>query len=840
VVAEAPASLQPEKERSRTGLRSEGRLSKAKGSVVTMRLIYHKFAQSLQGFHLHHVAILPKGPGGALCTLGSRLYSNFTLMTKTSEHLIPIFQTNEVLFGHDGTPGLIAFEIEGTDKVKIFRREDGKTASDTVPFRPFMLLADDGALKGWRGEAEVEKLAGPGDFNTLALFPNLNQLEQAKFHIQKKPGKAPSASDAPYWHFSDPLQQFLLLSGKTHFLGMTFRDLNRLQLNVETYCQPGFEFSNAAREPDRITAIALSDSTGWERLISGKEFDEAEMLRQLVQEIQRHDPDVIEGHNLFRFDLEYIEARAKKHKVELNFGRNGAHLSSYSSRMQVAERTITYRKYQIFGRHIIDTWMLAQHYDVATRELETISLKEIARHCGVARADGPAIAADRTSWYFDHDPDTLFRDALDDVREIRALSELLATSHFVQSQIFPYSYQNIPLRGNATKIDALFLREYLHQRHAVPRPDESREVAGGYTHLEYQGTARRVLHCDVTSLYPSIMLVYNYLPRKDELGIFSGLLHDLRLFRVKAKEKGRDAHDEESKLYFNALQSTFKILINSFYGYLGFQMGHFNDFEAANQVTAKGRELIQSAVAWLTEKGARIIEVDTDGIYFIAPETVNSPAEEESLIASLREILPKGIDLELDGRYPAMFSYKMKNYALLDENGQLLIKGSGLRSRGLELFQRDWLEEMLALLLKGEKERVSDLYQRYLDDLEHHRRDVTWLTKIETLQDSLESYQNKVRAKKRNAAAPYELALKSQRRYQPGDQISYYVTGTKAKVKISENCKIATQWDPKNPDENVEHYKAKLKDLYEKFKPWIQSENQPGEKDELDSEPELL
>ncbi len=840
MVAEAPASLQPEKERSRTGLRSEGRLSKAKGSVVTMRLIYHKFAQSLQGFHLHHVAILPKAPGGALCTLGSRLYSNFTLMTKTSEHLIPIFQTNEVLFGHDGTPGLIAFEIEGTDKVRIFRREDGKTASDTVPFRPFMLLADDGALKGWRGEAEVEKLAGPGDFNTLALFPNLNQLEQAKFHIQKKPGKAPSASDAPYWHFSDPLQQFLLLSGKTHFLGMTFRDLNRLQLNVETYCQPGFEFSNAAREPDRITAIALSDSTGWERLISGKEFDEAEMLRELVQEIQRRDPDVIEGHNLFRFDLEYIEARAKKHKVELNFGRNGARLSSYSSRMQVAERTITYRKYQIFGRHIIDTWMLAQHYDVATRELETMSLKEIARHCGVARADGPAIAADRTSWYFDHDPDTLFRDALDDVREIRALSELLATSHFVQSQIFPYSYQNIPLRGNATKIDALFLREYLHQRHAVPRPDESREVAGGYTHLEYQGTARRVLHCDVTSLYPSIMLVYNYLPRKDELGIFSGLLHDLRLFRVKAKEKGRDAHDEESKLYFNALQSTFKILINSFYGYLGFQMGHFNDFEAANQVTAKGRELIQSAVAWLTEKGARIIEVDTDGIYFIAPESVNSPAEEESLIASLREILPKGIDLELDGRYPAMFSYKMKNYDLLDANGQLLIEGSVLRSRGLELFQRDWLEEMLALLLKGEKERVSDLYQRYLDDLEHHRRGVTWLTKIETLQDSLESYQNKVKAKKRNAAAPYELALKSQRRYQPGDQISYYVTGTKAKVKISENCKIATQWDPKNPDENVEHYKAKLKDLYEKFKPWIQSENQPGEKDELDSEPELL
>jgi DNA polymerase, archaea type len=761
-------------------------------------------------------------------------------MTQRPEYLIPIFQTNEILFGHDGTPGLIAFEIEGTDKVRIFRREEGKTTSDTVPFLPFVLLAGTSALKDWKGEAQLEKLTGDGAFNTLALFPSLNQLEQAKLHLQKKTARAPSASDAPYWYFSDPLQQFLLLSGKTHFLGMTFRDLKRLQLDIKTYCEPEFGFSNASRESDRITAIALSDSTGWERLISGKEFDEPGMLRELVQEIERRDPDVIEGYNLFRFDLEYIEARAKIHKVELSFGRNGARLSSYSSRMQVAERTITYRKYQIFGRHIIDTWMLAQHYDVATRELENVSLKEIARHCGVARADRTAIAADRTSWYFDHDPDILFRDALDDVREIRALSELLATSHFVQSQIFPYSYQNIPLRGNATKIDALLLREYLHQRHAVPRPDESRDVAGGYTHMEYQGTARRILHCDITSLYPSIMLVYNYFPKKDELGIFSGLLYDLRLFRVKAKEQARHARNEESKLYFTALQSTFKILINSFYGYLGFQMGHFNDFEAANQVTAKGRELIQSAVAWLKKKGARIIEVDTDGIYFIAPDSIGSPAEEESLIASLREILPQGIDLELDGRYPAMFSYKMKNYALLDENGELLIKGSGLRSRGLELFQRDWLEEMLALLLKGETERVSDLYQRYLHDLEHHRKDVTWLAKTETLQDSLESYQTKVKTKKRNVAAPYELALKSHRRYQPGDQISYYVTGTKAKVKISENCKIATQWDPKNPDENVEHYKAKLKELYEKFKPWIQSENQPSQKSELDSEPGLL
>jgi DNA polymerase elongation subunit (family B) len=490
--------------------------------------------------------------------------------------------------------------------------------------------------------------------------------------------------------------------------------------------------------------------------------------------------------------------------------------------MQIAERTIAYRKYEIFGRHIIDTWMLAQHYDVSARELPGYGLKEIARHFGVAGADRTYIPADRASWYFDHDPDTLFRYSLDDVRETRALSEIFSPSYFVQAQIFPYSYQNVALRGNATKIDALFLREYLRQGRSVPRADAGQQVLGGFTDMEIQGVARRVLHCDVTSLYPSIMLVYGYFPRKDGLEISPRLLRDLRDFRVRAKELAREAKTKEAGTYFSALQSTFKILINSFYGYLGFPMGRFNDYDAANRVTAKGRELIQSAVAWLKSKGATVIEVDTDGIYFIPPADAITEGDEARLIEELAGTLPSGIDLELDGRYAAMFSYKMKNYALLDGSGRLLIKGSGLRSRGLELFQRRWLEEMLLLLLNGDKEAIPALYRRYLEELEQHRMDIKLLMKTETLQDSLETYQAKIREKKRNPAAAYELALKSERPYQPGDQISYYVTGKGRKVKINENCKLASQWDPQNPDENVEHYKAKLEELYEKFRPFIE------------------
>ncbi len=197
--------------------------------------------------------------------------------------------------------------------------------------------------------------------------------------------------------------------------------------------------------------------------------------------------------------------------------------------MQIAERTITYRKYEIFGRHIIDTWILAQHYDVATRELESFGLKDVARHFGIAGAERTYVPSDKTSWYFDHDPDTLFRYALDDVRETRAISEILSSSYFVAGANFSRTATKTS-RCAATppKSTHCFCANICTSAAPCRIPTKVGDVIGGFTQMEYQGTAQRVLHCDVTSLYPSLMLVYNYLPKKDELGVFAGLLRDLR------------------------------------------------------------------------------------------------------------------------------------------------------------------------------------------------------------------------------------------------------------------------------------------------------------------------
>jgi DNA polymerase, archaea type len=734
------------------------------------------------------------------------------------------FHENALLFGHDQTLGLVAFELDGSDRIRLYQRRDGRLVSDSEAFSPFLLLADPDLLKTWKGEAEVAPLDGPGTYRWLARFPSWDLALKAKDHCQKASGKGSTAPDAPYRFLNDAVHQFLLLTGKTSFLGLGFSDLRRMAVDIEVFTAEGFEFPHAARPSDRIIAVAMADSTGWERVLSGREMSEKEMLEECSRLIRERDPDVIEGHNIFRFDLEYMEARARQCGVGLRWGRDGSTLRGHPSRMQVAERAISYRRYQIAGRHIVDTWILVQHYDVGARDLESYGLKEVARHFGLASPDRTYLPPQDIPRIFTEDPERLMAYALDDVRETLGVGRVLSQSYFVQAQMFPFDYQSVILKGNATKIDALLLREHLHGRRAVPAPSAGSTVAGGYTAVFYRGVAHRVLHVDVASLYPSLMLTFGIFPAKDELGVLPLLLRDLREFRLAAKALAREAPTEEERAYAGALQQTFKILINSFYGYLGFSMGHWNDFDAANRVTAEGRKLIRQVVDALRERGATVIEIDTDGIYFVAPPGVADPAAEEALVADLSRGLPPGITLELDGRYPAMFSYKMKNYVLLDERGRLTVKGSALRSRGIELFQRTWMEEMFRLLLTGRRAEVPALVQRYLDDFAAHRMPVKQFMKTETLQDSLATYKEKVNEGKRNPAAPYELALGSERPYQPGDQVSYYVTGQGLKVKVNEAAKLASQWDPAAPDENVEYYQAKLRELWERFRPLIEPE----------------
>ncbi len=173
--------------------------------------------------------------------------------------------------------------------------------------------------------------------------------------------------------------------------------------------------------------------------------------------------------------------------------------------------------------------------------------------------------------------------------------------------------------------------------------------------------------------------------------------------------------------------------------------------------------------------------------------------------------------MEFDGEYPSMFSYKMKNYALLDERGEVLLKGAALKSRGLEPFQRVFLREMIELILKDRAADIPQLKERYAKEIMEGKWPIERFAKTETLQDAPTTYQEKIKGKSRGRNAAYELALRSDREYQAGDQIAYYVTGARKSVAVHEAAKRVSEWDPSDRDENVPYYLAKLDALASKF-----------------------
>ena len=746
------------------------------------------------------------------------------------------FEKNTLLFGADPTPRIVAIELGETGTVKVYRREkNGSTVADVEPFHPFVWADSDVVDLG----IETEKLQSDLKYGWMITVDSWKEL------IALRNGLKNAGRD--FFAFTDPVQHYLTATGRTLFKDLPFEELKRIQLEVLSFDavagvgDSGTGVADPGRD-DHIMSIALSDNSGWEELIvvdpNNVEESEKNALKRLTALIKERDPDVIEGHDLFRVYLPLLVARAKKLKTKLDWGRSDGFLRSRPSRLQIAEKTIDYPKFTVGGRHFVDTFLLAQFYDVGMRSLAGFERSDVARHFDLCDSEEiSALTGKELQRKYLDNSEAFRRRALCGIRETRALSELLSQSYFIQAQIFPYNYQDVIVRGNATRINALFLREYFRQRHSIPELPLPRAFEGGYTDIFFTGVARDVWHCDIASLYPSVMLQFDCFPATDQLQIFRHLLTDLRTFRLEAKAKMRAEKDAARQHHLQALQNTFKILLNSFYGYLGFAQGHFADFDAAARVTQIGRDLLRKMIDWLNTHDAHVIEVDTDGIYFVPPAVVGDgnagnggrgsakdqpgstlPATTiERLQQGLAKILPSGIDVEIDEQFDSMFSYKAKNYALLTKDGDVIIKGGALKSRGLEKFQRVFLEEMIKLIMQGKSKSVGDLRNEFEQKIRDREWKIDMLMKTDTLQDSLDKYRAKIAGSARNRAAAYELALASGRNYKPGDQISYYVRATPKKVPAYEAAKLASDFDPQNRDENIDYYVAKLDELMKKF-----------------------
>jgi DNA polymerase, archaea type len=626
---------------------------------------------------------------------------------------------DEMLWGWDDTPGIVSVWAGRSGDAVIWRRENERVVATHERWRPWVYATSlhDFNLAGVRPHE-----ASPGPDNTLLSYHALpdergtyrfvlsgrtwQALERplvrgASRRLGRNVGSLHDLGDA-YYHVG-PVEQYLMLTGRTYFRGMDYADLVRLQFDLET----------TALDParGRIFMVAVRDNRGLATTLEAASADdECTLIADLCALVQDRDPDIIENHNLHGFDLPFLVTRAEALGVPLVLGRAAPPGVRLPALERYGERAFRRRqtRYSVPGRELIDTLDAVWRYDFAARDLPSHRLKDVARHFGVARPDRVYLSGAEVYATFRSDPATVRRYALDDVEEVEQLSPRLLGAAFALAGMAPRRYDRLASAGPAMGIlEPMLVRAYLRAGVALPsgatEGESSEPHAGGGLHLFASGVAEHVVKADIASLYPSLMRAYRIGARCDHLDVLLRLVDRLTDLRLRHKAAARTAERGSlAAARHNATQAAMKVLINSAYGYMGAgSMALFADRDAADEITRRGRDILAQVVQALRERGMCLIEADTDGVYFAVPATWTEH-DERALVAVIGAGLPNGITLEYEGRYRAMFSHEVKNYALLGYDGTLVVRGGALRSSRAEPFGERFLRAALRCAMQGD------------------------------------------------------------------------------------------------------------------------------------------
>src|SRR5579872_325593 len=299
------------------------------------------------------------------------------------------------LFGWDPTQGIVSVWANRDGRAVVWRRADEQVTYTVEQFRPWLFARslDDlrhlgTSLQTAPADGEdtssisYRELDGPEDSYRYFLSARDGRMLErtlltgASRRLNRSITNLQELQD-DYYRVG-PVEQYLMFTGRVYFRGMVYDDLHRLQFDLET----------TALDPHRgrIFLVAVRDSWGLATALEAPQpEDEARLIANLCTLIRERDPDVIENHNLFGFDLPFLEQRATFFKVSLALGRKGgpALLERREETLAIGPEARKRTRYSVAGRELIDTLDAVRRHDFVVRDMPSYRLKEVARYFGM-------------------------------------------------------------------------------------------------------------------------------------------------------------------------------------------------------------------------------------------------------------------------------------------------------------------------------------------------------------------------------------------------------------------------------------------------------------------------
>ncbi|KLU90661.1 hypothetical protein MAPG_10513 [Magnaporthiopsis poae ATCC 64411] len=553
--------------------------------------------------------------------------------------------------------------------------------------------------------------------------------------------------------------------------------------------------SDGAMDGVQSGVIALSEEGTLGRRIRHQvcgqlveEGSELEVMLRMVEIVRTHDPDILTGYEVHGSSWGYMVERARlkydydlcdefsRIKSQPHGRRGGREADRWGYRTTSALR--------VTGRHMINIWRAMR----GELSLQQYSMENVAWHLLHRRIPHYSYET-LTDWFrngLHRDMDKLVRHWQLRARldlEILDENELVSRTS-EQARLLGVDFFSVFSRGSQFKVESIMFRIAKPESFLLPSP--SRRQVGGQNALECLPLVMEphsafytspVVVLDFQSLYPSVMIAYNYcystfLGRivdwrgankmgfadyrrrrrllellQDHINVapngvmytkatirkslLAKMLTEILETRVMVKSGMRqDKEDRALQRLLNNRQLALKLLANVTYGYTSASFsGRLPCSEIADSIVQTGRETLERAIAFIHSVqrwGAEVVYGDTDSIFVHLKGRTKEQAFElgNEMAKAVTEMNPRPVKLKFEKVYlPCVLLAKKRYVGYKYESASQDVPD--FDAKGIETVRRDGTpaeqkieEKALRLLFEtADLSRIKTYFQRQCDKI---------------------------------------------------------------------------------------------------------------------------